>query len=133
MNTIKASVNYGDFEGTAAADHHDRRGLSDLAEKYGIDTDRYYVFGLDVSLGEIRDDDHIPSPQVTLLATDKNVVKAGSIDFVRQHAESHDGTLPYVRLNINATIEDVLLCFKRINVVFTNRVLNGVREYRLTS
>jgi hypothetical protein len=85
------------------------------------------------SIGEIRDDDHIPNPQVTLLATDKNVVKAGSIDFVRQYAESYEGELPYVRLHINPTIEDVLLCFKRINIVFTNRVLNEVREYRLTS
>lgn len=128
---LKASVNYNDFEGTAAADHHDRRSLSDLAEKYGVDTERYLVFGLDMSMGEIRDDDVIGDPIVSILAADKQTVHAGSYDYLGRFAEQNGGVLPYVTFIIRPKLEEVLLCFKRLNVVLTPCLLSEVREYRL--
>lgn len=56
-DTLKASVQYGDYDGTVAADRHDQRGLSDLAEKHGIDTNKYFVFGMDIFMGETRGDE----------------------------------------------------------------------------
>ena len=39
------STQYTDFKGIAAIDTHDGAGLADLAKDYGIDTDRYFVYG----------------------------------------------------------------------------------------
>ena len=51
-DSLTASVHYGDYSGTVAADRHDQRDIDDLAMKNGIDTDRYFVFGLDLHIGE---------------------------------------------------------------------------------
>ena len=39
------STQYTDFKGIAAIDTHDGSGLADLAKDYGIDTDKYFVYG----------------------------------------------------------------------------------------
>lgn len=54
--SLTASVNYGDYGGTVEADRHDHRDLIDLAKRYGVDTDRFFVFGLDMDIGETRGD-----------------------------------------------------------------------------
>jgi hypothetical protein len=130
-NTLEASVNYGDYKGTAAADRHDQRDLSDLAQKYGIDTERYFVFGVDVSIGETRGD-KLAHTFVNILATDTQVVKAASVDFISEYVAEHQGHLPYVSLRIDASLEEVLLAFKRFNFVLSNRAIKGVREYEET-
>jgi hypothetical protein len=130
-DSLKASVNYGDYEGTAAADHHDRRDLSDLAEKHGVDTDRYFVFGVNVHIGETRGDE-LAHTFVSILAVDTQVVRAASVDFIQQYIDEHNGELPYVRFDIAASLEEVLLSFKRFNVVLTNSHIMRVKEYRRT-
>ncbi|HKC65430.1 MAG TPA: hypothetical protein VKB86_17445 [Pyrinomonadaceae bacterium] len=128
-DSLKASVNYGDYEGTAAADRHDRRNLSDLAEKYGVDTDRYFVFGVNVHIGETRGD-KLAHTFVSILAVDMQEVKAGSVDYIQKYVDEHDGVLPYMRFDISASLEEVLLSFKRFNVVLTNSHITRVREYQ---
>jgi hypothetical protein len=130
-DSLKASVNYGDYEGTAAADHHDRRGLHELTAKYGVDTEKYFVFGVNVHIGETRGD-VLAHTFVSILAVDMQEVKAGSVDYIQKYVDEHQGILPYQRFDINASLEEVLLCFKRFNVVLTNSHITRVKEYRQT-
>jgi len=131
-DTLKASVQYGDFKGTAAADHHDRRHLSDLAEKYGVDTDRYFVFGINIYIGETRGD-KLGHTLVAILAVETHVVKAASVDSIQRYVDEHEGKLAYVRFDIPASLEEDLLSFKRFNVVLTNSYIQRVTKYQQAS
>lgn len=42
------------------------------------------------------------------------------------------GLLPYLSFDIDASLEEVLLSFKRFDVVLTNSHITRVREYRRT-
>lgn len=127
--TLEASVNYGDFKGTAAGDRHDQKDLSDLARRHGVDTERYFVFGVNVHIGETHRDE-LAHTFVSILAVDMQAVKAGSVDFIQEYVDAHEGVLPYHRFDIGATLEEVLLAFKRFNVVLTNSHIKRVREYQ---
>lgn len=126
-DTLKASVQYGDYGGSAAGDHHDKRHLSDLAEKYGVDTEKYFMIGVDVHIGETRGDT-LAKTYVSLLAVDMTVVKAGSIDFIREYAVAN-GKLPYIKIDIDATLEEVFLHFKRLDFVLLNSRLEDVKVF----
>jgi hypothetical protein len=128
-DSLTASVQYGDFDGTVAGDHHDQRHLSDLAQKYGIDTERYFVIGLNVHIGETRGD-ILGHTFVSILAVDTQVTKAASVDFIQQYVDEHEGVLPYVSFNIKASLDEVLLYFKRFNIVVKNSRINRVKEYK---
>ncbi len=128
-DTLEASVNYGDFAGTAAGDRHDQRSLSDLARKHGVDTDRYFVLGLNIYIGETRGDE-LAYDGVSILAVDTQVIGTGSVDVVQQYVDAHDGVLPYESFAIEASLEEVLLSFKRFNVVLKNARIERVREWQ---
>ena len=127
--TLKATVNYQDYEGTVAADRHDNRYLDDLAIKYGVDTEQYFIIGLGFNVGETLGDE-LGHTYVELLAVDKNKTKAGAIDFIKEYAERHDGELPYETFTIECGLEEVLLYFKRFEVVLFNKVLRNVKTFQ---
>jgi hypothetical protein len=129
--TLKASVHYGDYKGTAAADHHDQRNLDDLARENGIDSERYFVFGVEFNIGETRREKLGPT-SVTLLAVDSEAINAYGAGPVQDYVNGNNGVLPYMKFDIEATLEEVLLTFKRFNVVLTNSRIKNVREYQLT-
>jgi len=130
-DTLKASVQYGDLSGTSAADYHDQRNLGDLAKKYGIDSDRYFVFGVELYIGETRRDT-LSKAYVSLLAVDVDAAPVYGVDAVQRWVDDHDGLLPCVKFRVDATLEEVLLSFKRFDVVLTNSYIKRVNEYRFT-
>lgn len=89
-DSLVASVNYDDYEGTAAADRHDQKSLKELAKKYGVDTERYFVFGVNFHIGETHDDE-LAHTFVSILAIDMQAVKAGSVDFISNTLTSTTG------------------------------------------
>ena len=125
--TLKASVQYNDFQGTVAADHHDIRDLNDLGKKSGLDTDRYFVIGAHVHIGEVRDRE-VAHARLNLITIDKQQTKAGSIDFIRGYAEAH-GKLPYQRFSIDVSLSELLDYFKRFDLVLFNRQLKSVAKF----
>ena len=130
-DTLKASVQYGDYDGTVAADRHDQRGLSDLAEKHGIDTNKYFVFGMDIFMGETRGDE-LAHANVSILAIDTEAVGADSLDGIQNYVDDNQGMLPYVEFGIDASLEEVLLFFKRFSIVLKNSHLKRVNQYKYT-
>lgn len=126
-DSLRASVNYGDYAGTTAGDHHDHKDIFALAKKHGVDTDKYFVIGVEFHIGETHDD-NLAHTFVSILAVDKVEVQAGGIDFVKQYAEKH-GNLPYYRFDIDASLEEVLVSFKRLDFVLVNSVLKDVKVF----
>ena len=51
------------------------------------------------------------------------VVKAASVDYIRRFIEENQGRLPYVEFEIDASLNDVLLYFKRFSLVLLNNYL----------
>lgn len=115
-STLIASVQYGDYEGTTAGDSHDQKYLKDFAEKYGVDTDKYFVFGIEISLLG-NSGDKQASPEFYVLAHDTAESRAGGIDHLNDFLEKGDGVLKYAKLRVNVTFEDLTAYFKRLNVV----------------
>lgn len=130
-DSLTASVHYGDYSGTVAADRHDQRDIDDLARKNGIDTDRYFVFGLDLHIGETRRDT-LAKTQVSIVAVDTQVVKAFGVGPIQEYVDEHNGVLPYVDFPIEASLEEVLLSFKRFDAVIRNSYITRVKEFRRT-
>lgn len=120
---FKASVQYGDFQGTAAADRSDQADLNDLLQKRKL----------------IREDEHLIAASFypMLFAEERfrfsvtAYLFKGEWDQARSFLnESLDETLPVriVRLDISAV--EFFLLWKRFEVVLTSRnlPLEG-REY----
>jgi hypothetical protein len=126
-DTLVASVTYGDYWGTAAADRTDDMGVHKLAERNGIDTDRYFIMGLRLSRGEVRDADDDPHVGVSILAVDTHAVKAAGLDHIQKYIDEHK-RLPYVQFDVQATLKEALNCFKRFEVVLHSK-FRGVEEY----
>ena len=131
-DSLTASVTYGDYDGTVAADRRDRNGdLSDVAAKYGIDTDRFFILGVSLLIGEHRDQaTEAKKPHVSILAVDTHVVKAYGVDPIQRYIDGNGGVLPYVKLRIDAPLEEILLAFKRLEVVIKNRHLKRIKEFK---
>jgi hypothetical protein len=74
----------------------------------------------------------VKPPYVEILAIDSSVVNAFGVGAIQEYVDAHDGVLPYVRMRIKATLEEVLLAFKRLELVATNSHIERVREYQST-
>lgn len=48
---LKASVQYNDMKGTIAVDWADQRGFWRFVSDFGVDTDQYFPFGVNVYRG----------------------------------------------------------------------------------
>jgi len=128
-NSLEASVHYGDYRGTAAADGHDQMGLMKLAGKYGVDTDKYFVIGVNIYIGETHGN-KLGRARVVVLAVDSSLT-GDSIDSVQEYVDEHEGSLQYEQFSIDAKLEEALLAFKRFDVVLVNRVLKRIKECTL--
>lgn len=126
--TLKASVQYHDYLGTVEADHHDQRSLNDLAEKHGLDTKRYFVIGVQVRSSEVRNNE-VAHASIQLLTVDMTETKAGSIDFIREHAVNQGNQLNYQSFPIDISFSEMLDYFKRFELVLYNRQLETVETF----
>jgi hypothetical protein len=119
--TLTAHVGYDDLLGTVAADHHDTNSWSDLARECGVDTSRYFIFGINVHFNMENRDDLRAKVQVDLLAVNSREVGA-SFDSIRDYLRRNDGRLPYTRFRNLVSLQEILTAFKRFDLVLTMKV-----------
>lgn len=117
---LEAHAQNDETVGTVAADWTAlpsiTNGLSGFAQECGIDTTRYLPFGVEIYVGE-------PGYMITveqrtiieILAFDQTVVGASGES--REEYLASAGSLPYVRFNTKASLEDALRYIKRFNVI----------------
>ncbi|MCE9644463.1 MAG: hypothetical protein K8S20_00575 [Chloroflexi bacterium] len=126
---LKATVQYQDFEGSAAADHHDKNYLNDLAIRYAIDTKKYFVIGIQVWIGENRDIQK-GGTYIDLLAVDISEV-GGDIDSIVTYKENNNRILPYTKFRIEIDFEELIeFYFKRFAMTLIYRNLSKDTEFK---
>ena len=100
-----ASVQYGDMEGTAAADWHGGTEIYDLAKSKGIDTNKYSPVALSFY--------GVPPTSFTIYAVDNAVTGAISFDEIDGYARQNNGTLPVVLFHFSSNMDELSKYMKR--------------------
>ena len=112
---IIASVQYGDFRGTAAADLSDVSGnsLEDFARKHGV---KGWPVGFGIYVGERG------KPQVRLYVCKE----AAGFDDILKHAKSQGGELNLEEVSVpgEIAIDEFFALFKRFDVAMINKLRN---------
>ena len=108
METLTATVQYGDFTGEAKADNADRDDIQVLAGKYGV---KGYVVGASFYAGERG---HI---QIYVYTMDTS-----AYDDIEAQAKANGGTVTVKQHRLEGvTIEEFLAAFKRFSVALRYR------------
>lgn len=124
MTTFRASVQYDDWEGTAAADDADRNAIRDLLRGSGDLSDGEFLVGIELWLGEMHGNE-LERPFVHALIVDADNYEAAERKF-----EETEDPLPLKRVELDLSMEEFLLLFKRfaVSLVWKGLDLTG-REY----
>lgn len=121
---FKASVQYGDWEGTAAADDADEIDLDDILSKNGLKSDQEFLLGIEVFIGE-NHGGKVESPYVTVLLVDR-----GTFDDVDALLKGTKGPVPVKAVDVELTLEEFFGLFKRFSVNLSRSHLNFIgREF----
>lgn len=129
MTTFKASVQYGDFSGTAAADNADRDyGLWNYLEDKGLIKENEFLIATRLWVGENLSG---KQGQVTVKAYVFDCSKPEH-DNVKAAIDGMDDPIPVREVNVELTLEEFVCLFKRFSVTLTRPSLNiDNREYKL--
>jgi hypothetical protein len=123
---FRASVQYGDWEGTASADNADHGDLRDLLIKKNLmDGDREFLVGATLWIGENHGGE-VQAPFVHAI-----LIEGREFDRIQPQLKQQDDPIPVRNLDLELTLEEFLGLFKRLSVVLTNRGLGLTdREYQ---
>jgi hypothetical protein len=124
MNNFKASVQYGDWNGTAAADEADQISLSRYLEKNGLVKDEEFLVASSIFIGE-NHGGKIGGVYITayLFTPPPNTTVDVALDAIT-------GPIPVRELELEITLDEYVGFFKRFKVFHTKRYLNlEGREY----
>ena len=116
METFRASVQYGDWEGTAAADDANVGSVSlerYLQERNLIRPGEFLV-GVSFWVGE-NHDNRLGYVSVRALLFESD----GTFESVRQAVEATTGSIPVRSVDIKVTPEEFICLFKRFSVMLT--------------
>jgi hypothetical protein len=125
MSSFKASVQYGDWNGTAAADDADQISLSHYLEKKGLVEEKEYLVASSIFVGE-NHGGKIGGVYITayLFTPPPNTTIDVALDAIT-------GAIPVRELELEITLEEYIGFFKRFKVFHTKRYLNlEGREYK---
>lgn len=102
------STQYNDYKGIVAIDTHDGSGLFDLTKDFGIDTEKWFVYG-----ASCYDSEPIGKRElsVSLLLIDK-AIYGSSFDDISKYND----TIPLVERRISVPYSDLGKYFKRVNI-----------------
>jgi hypothetical protein len=123
IQNFRASVQYDDFKGTAAADRADRGDASDWLEEKGLKQKGEFLLGLTFYAGENHGKHEDPIYAEFLLAL------PGDHDTVKSMIETSAGPLPVRKVTTQMTLVEFFGLFKRFSVhLSAGEMLNG-QEY----
>ena len=121
----RASVQYSDLIGTAAADQHGDLGLVQLAEAAGINISRYFPVGIEASGS--------PSKLAGIFAIDMQGVGPCSYDSVQQHLRNAGSAAKTIRFEIDADHPRLFDYFRRLVVTLFLRTIAGLDKLNFES
>lgn len=118
MQTFIASVQYSDWKGTAAADNADRNDIRKLLRERGVLSDDEFLVGIELWLGEMHGD-KVKPPSVGAL-----IIDAENFEAAERILDETDDPLPVKRVDLELSMEEFLLLFKRFAVSLSWRGLD---------
>lgn len=128
MHTFRASVQYGDWEGTASADNGDEMSIESLLEDKGlINRDTEMLVGVEIWVGENHGGESKP-PSIHCLIAERT----GNFDNLAAKIKSASGPVTVREVDVELTMDQFIGLFKRFAVVLTRRGLNLIdRDYTI--
>lgn len=124
MTTFRAGVQYNDWKGTAAADDADRNDIGKLLRERGALSDDEFLVGIELWLGEMHGDE-VENPSVSAL-----IINAEDYEAAERTLNETDDPLPVKRVELELSMKEFLLLFKRLAISLSWRGLDLTgREY----
>ncbi|MEL3892531.1 hypothetical protein V6B08_19800 [Ferrovibrio sp. MS7] len=117
-NIYRASVQYNDWKGTAAADDADKNSLSDLLTERGLMNEGEFLLSAHLWVGEVHGGE---LGSVFVCAT---ITQLSNADAVESLVRANCGPLPVKRVELELSLGEFVVLFKRFAVVLTSRDLN---------
>lgn len=124
MSNFKATAQYGDWKGTAAADDADGETLSDFLEKKGLKGPDQFVIASSLWVGE-NHRGKLGTVSITAYLFDMP-----GHDTVRAALDAINGPIPVHIIDVDVSLEEYIVFFKRFSIMHTKSgfELDG-REY----
>ncbi|VWD48196.1 hypothetical protein BCO18175_07405 [Burkholderia contaminans] len=114
METFKASTQYGDWKGSASADHSDATTLADLLLERELRTRDEFLAGVELYIGE----NHNNSLGYTRVVA--YLVDGAGFDNALQAIEQAGPALKLKKVDVDLKLEEFLGLFKRFSVTLSN-------------
>lgn len=117
---------YYDFAGTAAADTHGG-GTKELADHIGLDTERFWIVGIDVWGNDLAD------ARLKVLAIDREETGIRTYDELSAFYRDN-GYVPVTDFLVHgmSAVDVIKVGLKRLNIVLLSRSLPDDAELRMT-
>jgi hypothetical protein len=123
VQSFIASVQYGDFKGTAAADRADHGDVNEWLETKGLKQNGEFLLGVTFYAGENHGKHQDPIWAEFLLASPAHH------DTVKAMIETSAGPVPVRKVTAQMTVAEFLGLFKRFSVCLSAHGMLGTREY----
>ncbi len=122
MGTFKASVQYNDLKGSAAADRADRTGAAEWLKANGHITDEFVV-GISMWAGE-NHGTHRDPVSVTFLVSGLN-----GYDNIPDMLQASGEPIQVKEINVDMNLSDFFALFKRLEITLSNGGLIEGKTY----
>lgn len=126
VDTFRASVQYGDFKGTSAADRADQKGADEWLEKKGLKQPGEFLVGVELWVGENHGVHKDPVHVHFLLVT------FAGYENVKVMLEETQGPVDVRRVSEKMPVSDFLALYKRFSVCLSPSGLLDGREFRFS-
>lgn len=110
METFKATTQYGDWKGSASADRSDATTLADLLLKRGLRTDKEFVVGAQLWVGENH------ANKLAHVHVSAFLFDGTGFDNVAAAIADAGDALKLKKVDIEVTLEEFVCLFKRFAV-----------------
>ena len=130
--TFKASVQYGDWKGTAAADDSDQIKIRQALEQQGKIKANEYLVGIELWVGE-NHHNRIEKEKIQIHAYVYEGTQSGN-DLTKVISQLNGEPLHVRREDLSLTLEEFVGLFKRFALMLTRSNLDLIdHEYELTT
>lgn len=122
--SFKAGVQYGDYEGTAAADRADVNDLADYMQSQGLMHPGEFLIAVELWIGE-NQRGNVAQPSIRALVVNAPNYEGAVRDVLNQDP------VPVRKIDLPLSLEDLLARFKRFAVTLTIRGVDlSGKDYR---
>jgi hypothetical protein len=122
QENFHASVQYGDFKGTAAADRRDQDSISRYLEKEGLINQGEFLVGIEAYTSEVSG-----KPQVTDVSVTALVTKYEGYDDVQAAVDSGN-PLKVRKIEFDLPLVDFFSLFKRFHITISSHGMIDQRD-----